>query len=307
MSQLSIDEDADLEAQKNGGGSEPTSPSPSSVSQQPSLPPKPRESIKPRERVSDLPLIPPRSPLLPLPPRTRHGKGKMMVLSESCQGGFDSLTSHALPLDQHDVGSQSGNRYAHKKVPVPPSVQYNSEGDSNLRSPPSPPHTDSGRFPPLPPRYNPAENISHHKSPLPLPSTLSQDMPPPLPAASEVRLEHVVSSSSQGFSKCPALPPPVTSSLQSDHTGDHPPYDKLAPITVGEYPAYDRLRPIVVLPPPRPSRVESVPPLPPRSTVDAQSLDGNIARLVRPPKLPPKGTGTNSVPPIPPKGSNRGK
>lgn len=262
MSQLSIDDDTDVDSQKSG--SEPTSPSPHSVSQQrPMLPPKPKTS----DLDLNVPDLPPRSPPVIPPRKPRGGKDNMLVQSLSYVDGLNSQPP-----------SQTGDRHRS------PSLDVVS----------------------LPVRYPPRkatapalmENGSHYKPSLTPPAL---DTPT---ASSNSHLHHDnMATLPQGFGKPPAPPPPASSS--STHSGDYPPYDKLAPIGSN----YERLIPITL--PRKPTLVESVPPLPPRSATEIQPLPGKAA-----PPRPPKGSSpvVNSVPPLhgkeapplPPKGPSRG-
>ena len=296
MSQLSIDDDADADNQKNSEGSEPASPSLFTQPEQPPLPPKPGTpkdnvlDLPPKGNVLDrpprrLPALPPKMvtasdhsnntvkdgilPDLPprppptIPPRTAKN-AKVLQQTSSWIGDVEDQ-SPVQQVDRNhspsiDIGLHVGS---HRKT-----IQVN---DGLARQ-----FSDIGRD---------LENGGdHHQSPIPLPpsSTPSPNTSPLQQACFDEQLSVL----SKNDKELPPSPKAATAQVQLA-TGDYPPYDKLTPIATGDFPAYDRLTPITVLP------SEAAPPVPPRSTVDD-------AR----PSLPPKPLKSHSVPPIPPKGAH---
>jgi son of sevenless-like protein len=262
---VSIEEDAELDSQKNSGGSEPTSPTPISEPLQPPLPPRPNETVPPD--------LPPRSPPV-LPPRCKP-KDRVLLQSASWVAGLEapgtpSQFDHPHHSSSFDARLQSCSQSAPKKpMPLPYNRTSYDPESSVLHS-----------------YHVPSENGGQYKAPFPLPtSTPSPDTSPTLlPSDRRPHPEHVTRS----FFKPPAPLPPTHSSS----SGDYPPYDKLAPFGTGEDSAYDRLIPL----PSKPPQFDAAPPLPPRL---ATETDPSL-----PPSLPPKPTKTtanSSLPPIPPK------
>ena len=248
---------------KTLSGSEPNSPSPSSLPPHSSLVPNP---CPPSDAASvQAPPVPPK-PKIPI-------KDRVLLQSASWVGGIETPSTPPHFERHHsssvDFGSSAFSQLAHKKpAPLP---QETSHHDASL------PFS----------RLFSSENGGQHKLPKPPPtSTPSPDTSPTPLTSSESRPFH--GAFRKGFQKPPAPPPPTSS---ASHLGkDYPTYDKLTPLAAGEYPPYDRLAPVTVLPSPeKPVQFDPAPPLPPR-------------RPSRPPK-PNKVARDSSVPPIPPKGT----
>lgn len=247
MSQLSIDDDTDVDSQKSG--SEPTSPAPHSVSQQPPmLPPKPKTG----DSDLNVPDLPPRSPPV-IPPRKppRGGKDNMLQLMQSFSY-VDGLNSQPPPQTGERHRSPSLDvqlhRYVHRKATAPPLTENGShykpslplpamdtptassnshlphdnmpQGFGKPPAPPPPascPSTQSGDYPP----YDRLRPIT-----LPQKPTQVENVPPlPPRSASETQPPHGKAA--------PPRPPkgsgPVVNSVAPQHGKEAPPLPPKGP------------------------------------------------------------------------------